>query len=168
MADVMKSIVYQEEVKSKGYFNYSELYNFCFNWLKDEGYMIREEKYQEKLTGGGKDIEIKWVATKKVTDYFRNSITLNWQIIAMNDAEVERNGKKEKTNKGDLKIKFTAELERDYERRWETNPTNKFFRGIYDRYIIKSTIDQYEDRLWSKVESFIENTKAFLSLEGKK
>jgi hypothetical protein len=163
-----KSTVYEEVIKHKGYFNYSELYNFCYRWLKDEQYLVREEKYSEKITSGGKEIEIKWSAFKKVTDYFRNNITIKWHIITMTDAEIEVNGKKEKTNKGDLKLTFTAELERDYEQKWEENPTYKFLRGVYDKYVLKTMIDQYEDRLWDKTESFVENTKAFLMLEGKK
>lgn len=163
-----KSLVYEEKVKHKGYFNYPELYNFCYQWLKDEQYKIKEEDYSEKITSAGKEIKIKWVATKKITDYFRNSITLKWQIIALTDAEVEIGGKKEKTNKGDLTIAFTGELERDYEQKWEENPTYKFLRGIYDRYIIKTMIDQYEDVLWGKTESLVENIKAFLLLEGKR
>jgi hypothetical protein len=163
-----KTLVYNESVKHKGYFNYSELYNFCYQWLKDEGYMVREEEYGEKITGGGKEITIKWSASKKITDYFRNLITVKWKIIAMTDAEIEINGKKEKTNKGDLKLTFEAELERDYEQKWEENPTYKFMRGIYDKYVLKTMIDQYEDRLWDKTESFVENAKAFLMLEGKR
>ena len=31
-----KSNVVKEAMKHKGFFDYSEVYNFCFNWLKDE------------------------------------------------------------------------------------------------------------------------------------
>lgn len=163
-----KSTVLEETVKHKGFFNYSELYTFMYQWLKDEGYLVKEEEYQEKLTAGGKEIRIKWTAIKKVTDYFLNSITVKWHIIAMNDAEIERDGKKEKTNKGDLKLVFIAELVRDYEKRWESSAFYKFLRGLYDRYIVKNNIDEFEDRLWDKLEGYIEQTKAFLVLEWRK
>ncbi len=162
-----KSRVFEYTLKHKGFFNFSDLYNFCFQWLQDEGYSnLVEESYQEKITDIGKEIKIKWTAKKKVTDYFQNIIELNWHIIGLQDAEVERGGKKEKTNKGDLRLDFSADLEKDYEERWSDKPIWKFFRGVYDKYIIRTTIDEYEDRLASKTASFVSDVKAFLQLEG--
>ena len=163
-----KSSVFEQTLMHKGYFNFSDLYNFCFQWLQDEGYTnLAEESYQEKLSDIGKEIKIKWIAKKKVTDYFRNIIELKWQIIGLVDAEIERGNKKEKTNKGDLRMDFSADLEKDYENRWADKPIWKFFRGVYDKYIIRTTIDEYEDRLTAKAVSFVSDIKAFLQLEGK-
>ncbi len=162
-----KSNVLDEKLKHKGYFNYTDTYNFCYNWLKDQGYLVLEEDYTEKLTSFGKEIQITWTAKKKVSDYFANSISVKWHILGMNDAEVEINGKKEKTNKGEVKITVTADLVRDYERRWEDKPFWKMMRGVYDKYVIRTTIDLYEDRLQEKAEKFINDLKAFLMLEGR-
>jgi hypothetical protein len=137
-------------------------------WFKDEGYSIFENEYSEKLTGGGKEVVIKWECKKKISDYFRNIIEVKWRIIGLQDAEIERDGKKEKTHKGDLSMEINGQLERDWEERWEKNPTYKFFRGIYDAYITRSTREQYEDRLTAKAVSYTEAVKAFLNLEGKK
>lgn len=160
--------VLKEAVKHVGYFKYSELYAFCYNWLKDNGYDVKETEYTEKLSNDGKEVEIKWEAVKDVTDYFQNKIELKWHILRMQDAEVEIEGKKKKTNKGEVKLTFTISLVKDYEKRWEQNPFYKFLRGVYDKYIIRTTIDQYKDRLKDKADSFIEDTKAFIRLEGKK
>jgi len=163
-----KSEVLKEAIKHKGFFTYSEVYNFCYNWIKDEGYNVSEKKYEEKISSFGKEILIEWEAKKKISDYFRNIISMKWHILGMNDAEVEINGKKEKTNKGEVKITIAAELESDYEKSWEKNPWWKFLRGTYDKYIIRTTKEAYEDRLQSKAESYVENVKSFLRLEGKK
>lgn len=160
--------VIKEVIKNKGFFNYSDLYAFCYNWLKDEGFGIAEKEYVEKVSGFGKEIMIEWEAGKKVTDYFQNKIKLKWHILGLQDAEVERDGKKEKTNKGDLKMTFSAEIVRDYEDRWETTKTWKFLRSIYEKYIIRTTVDEYEDRLNGTAESFVEDVKAYLMLEGRK
>jgi len=162
------SNVLQEELKHKGFFNFTELYIFCFQWLKDEGYKISEDRYEEKLTGNEKEIKIKWTAKKKISDYFRNQIELKWHILRMTDAEVEIDGKKEKTNKGEVGIKFAVDLARDYEERWENTPTLKFLRGIYDKYVVRTTREEYEERLKARAEFFIDQIKAFLTLEGKK
>lgn len=161
--------VFEQNIKHKGYYNYTDLYNFCFNWLKDNGYKnLAETEYIEKITPIGKEVQIKWIAKKKVSDYFRHVITLKWHILGMTDAEVEVNGKKEKTNKGEVKISVLAELERDWEGSWEKTPFYTFLRGVYDKYIMKTTIDDYEDTLTAKAADFVQDLKAFLNLEGRK
>ncbi len=162
-----KDNVFKQEVKKKGFWNYTELYNFCYNWFKDERYKLFEEKYVEKLTSFGKEIVIEWVAKKKVSDYFKEEIKIKWHILGMNDAEVMIGDKKEKTNKGEVKITVAADLIRDYEENWDKTVFNKFLRGIYDKYIIRNTKDLYEDRLEDTARKFYDDTKAFLEIEGK-
>ena len=58
MAD--KSEVLNQKLKQKGFFNFTELYNFCFNWLEDEGYNVKEKEYTEKIKSDGKELIIKW------------------------------------------------------------------------------------------------------------
>ena len=61
-----------------------------------------------------------------------------------------------------------AILEKDYEHRWENNPFWKFLRGIYDRYIIRTRIEQYEERLLEEVNEAIAEAKALLAIETKR
>jgi hypothetical protein len=159
--------VYSEKLKHKGFFKYSDLYNFCFNWFKDEGYKVSEKEYTEKV-GGGKEIQIKWEAGKKVTDYYKYIIEAKWHILGLVDAEAEQNGKKVKTNSGEVKIEVKAKLKRDYEETWDKSPFYKFLRGIYDKYIMRTTEDAHETELTAKAEKFVEETKAYLNLEGMK
>jgi hypothetical protein len=165
MAD--KSEVLNDSIKQKGYFNYADLYNFCFNWFEDEGYNVKEKEYTEKVSSFGKEIVIKWEAKKGVTDYFENLFEIKWHILGMKDAEIEREGKKESTNKGEVKIVIKANLTKDKENRWEEKPLWKFLRGIYERYIIRTTVTQYEDRLEDKAKKFVSELKAFLQIEGR-
>jgi len=159
--------VFEQNLKEKGFFNYSDLYNFCYNWFKNEGYNLQEDEYTEKISGA-KEVQIKWKAKKKVTDYYQYIIDVKWHILGMVEAEVEENGKKIKTNKGEVKLTVKAIVKRDYEETWDKHPFYKFLRGVYDKYIMRTTNDEYEDALTGKAESFVEDTKAFLNLEGKK
>ncbi len=163
-----KSDVFKEAVKHVGYWTYKELYNFCYNWLKDEGYKVSEDAYTEKITDFGKEIIIEWKAGKKISDYFKHQIGVKWHILGMKDAEVEIDGEKQKTNKGEVKITIDATLVRDYEENWDKSPTWKFLRGIYDKYIIRTTMEEYEDRLRNIAEEYSEQIKAFLRLQGKR
>ncbi len=159
-----KKLVYQEKFTQVGYWDYSEVYGMLYNWIKDKGYDLSEKQYKEKLSGGGKEIVIKWEAKKSVTDYFLYKIELDWHILGMKDAEVEIGGKKAKTNKGELEIVFKGTIVKDYEKRWEDGPFYKILRGIYENYIIRTTIGEYEDDLKDDVKELISDTKAFLRI----
>lgn len=161
--DVLKG-----SIKHKGLFNYADFYNFCYNWFKNEDYLLLEKEYTEKVSSFGKEIVIKWASTKKISDYYQNLIDVKWHILGMTDAEVEENGKKIKTNKGEIKLEVSAKLKKDWEETWDKNPAWKFLRGIYDRYIMRTTEDEYEVKLIEKTEEFMEDAKAFLNLEGKR
>ncbi|MEA3248702.1 MAG: hypothetical protein U9Q73_03290 [Nanoarchaeota archaeon] len=162
-----KKEVYKQKLKQKGYWNYADLYNFCFDWLKEEGYKVKEKEYVEKLSGFGKEITLKWEASKKVTDYFKYVIEVKWHILGMKDAEVEQDGKKVSTNKGEVAITIQATLIRDYEERWEDKPIWKFLRGIYEKYVIRTTIDEYGDTLEDKAREYLKDVKAFLQIGGR-
>ena len=162
-----KKDVYKQKLKQKGHWNYVDLYNLCFDWLKDHNYNLTEKLYNEKISGFGKEIILEWEASKKVTDYFKYKITLKWHILGMKDAEVEVEGKKINTNKGEVGIEFKGEIIRDYEKRWEDQPRWKFLRSIYEKYIIRESITEYEDDLEDDVKEMIEDVKAFLQIGGR-
>ena len=164
---VEKKEVYKQKIKQKGFFIFAGLYDFAYEWFKDQGYKISEDEYTEKLSAAGKEVIITWTGKRKISDYFMNVIELKWHILGMTDAEVERDGKKLKANKGEVKITFRADLVRDYEERWEDKPLWKFLRGFYDRYIIRVTMKDYEDRLEDKTIEFINQVKAYLTFEVK-
>ena len=161
---VQKKLIYKEKLTQVGYWGYEDVYNMLFNWLKNHGYALSENSYKEKLSGGGKEIIIGWEAKKKVTDYFLYQIELNWHILGMKDAEVEIDGKKIKTNKGELEIDFKGTIIKDYEKKWTDKPIYKFLRGIYEEYIIRKTIDEYEDDLEGQTKELITDLKAFLRI----
>ena len=164
---VEKKEVYKQKLKQAGYWNYKDLYSFCFDWLKDEGYNVKEQEYTEKLSSFGKEIILKWEASKKVTDYFKNVIEVKWHVLGMKDAEVEQDGKKVSTNKGEVGIVIQATLVRDYEERWEDKPIWKFLRGIYEKYVIRTTVDEYEGNLEEKAREYLKDIKAFLQIGGR-
>src|SRR3989344_4579548 len=100
--------------------------------------------------------------------YFRNEIKLKYIIVGLKSVEVEKDGKRVKSNSGTLEINFTGTLIKDYQSTWEKNPTMKFLRGVYDRYIVEGTIEKYEIKLFGDVEDLAEQMKSFLAIEGRK
>lgn len=164
MAELDK--VFSGKIKQTGIFDFKELYRYCYTWLVDEGYLLTEKNYSEKITPNGKEVEIIWEARKKISDYFRFVFKISWRVLGMVTVEVEENGKKIKMDKGQVEIKVDATLEKDYEHRWENNAFTKFLRGAYDKYIIRGRIDQYEGKIFMEADEFIAQAKSFLAISG--
>ena len=160
--------IIEQKVKRSGIFDFKEVYQFVYHWLNEEDYTVEERKYTEYVTGDSKKVEIKWVATKKVSDYFKNEMKLNWRIVDLTNVEVEQDGKKVKMNKGNFEVKITGNLVKDWSSTWEKNPFMKFLRGTYDKYIVEGRIKQYEIKLYGDVDELTEQIKAFLTVEGMK
>ncbi|MFH1307570.1 MAG: hypothetical protein ABIH72_01835 [archaeon] len=161
-----KDVIFTGKVKSSAIFDYKETYKFVYNALLDLSYFVEEKTYTEKITSAGKEIEIEWFAKRKISDYFRFLLKVKWRVMDLVDVEVEENGRKRKMNKGSVEVKITATLEKDYEHRWENNAFTKFMRGLYDKYIIRSRVDMYEDKITEETEEVLAQVKSWLSLEG--
>jgi len=158
----------ETKIKHDGIFDFKEVYRYLYTLLVDEQYDLEERVYTEKATQKGKEIEIAWIAKRKISDYFRFQIKVNWLILGMTDVEVTKDGQKLKMNKGSLELKFSCYLEKDYEHRWEGSAFFKFLRGLYDNYIVRSRISEYELKVMAEMDDIIEQIKAFLVFESKK
>jgi len=163
---VEKSRVYKGNLKQKGIYNFKDFYEFLYDYLVDENYDIFETKYTEKIEGESKNLEIIWTATREISDYFRYEMKLHWFVLGMKKIKVKKEGKEITMDSGTMEIKFEAYLQKDYENRWENHPSWKFLRGLYDRYIIKSRIDEYGMALMDEVNETIAQAKSFLAIEG--
>jgi len=164
-----KEEIFTSALKYVGIFQFRKFYEFCYDWLTEETELeVAEEKYEEKLDGEMKHLEIKWVGRKKITDYFKFEVKVTFRIIGLTNVEVMQNNQKTKANKGEVKIKCAGTLIRDYEGKFETGSFKKFLRSIYEKWVIPSRIEQYEDKLAGKCNEFLAQAKAFLDLEGRK
>ncbi|OYT40816.1 hypothetical protein B6U80_02380 [Candidatus Pacearchaeota archaeon ex4484_26] len=151
-----------------GLFSFKELYGFAYRWLTTEEYDVDEKEYTEKVKPYGKEIFIEWRARRRISDYFRFYIQVVFVVLGMTEVEVQKDGQKIKLNRGEIRIDVNVFLEKDYENRWETSPIAKFMRGIYDRYIIRGRILQYEIKIREEAMNFVDQIKAFLALETRK
>lgn len=164
-----KEEVFSSKIKYDGVFSFKNFYKFCYDWLVDEtGMMIKENKYSEKLSGNSKNIEIEWVGIKKVTDYFKYEVKINFRIIGLTEVEVTEDGQKTKSNKGSIEIKVSGNLIRDYQGKFEQDSFRKFLRSIYEKWVIPARIEQYEEKLAGDCDEFLAQAKAYVDLEGKR
>lgn len=164
-----KDTILSSKVKHSGIFDFKETYRILYEWLVDQNYDMNEKSYKENIgAGGAKEIEIEWEAKRKVSDYFKFVLKINWHIIGMTSVEVDIDGVKQKMNKGQFELGVKAVIEKDYEDRWSTRPFLKFLRTFYDKYLIKERTEQYEGKIISEMDEFVGQCKSFLALTGRR
>ena len=165
-----KETIFSSKIKYTGIFSFKDFYKFCYDWLKDETGLdpLAEDKYTEKIDGAEKKIEIKWTGKKKLTDYFRFDVEIEMKIEKLKEIEVNQGGAKVKTNQGAVEVAIKGILVRDYEGKFETTAFKKFLRGIYEKWVIPSRIDEYQAKISTESDKFLNQAKAYLDLEGKK
>ncbi|MDO8623355.1 MAG: hypothetical protein Q7R52_03845 [archaeon] len=163
-----KQTIFSNKIKVDGVFLFKEFYKFCYDWIVDnEGFLLAEKKYAEKISGNSKNIDVEWEGMKKVTDYFRFDIKIVFKVVNLTEVEITNGNEKIKTNKGSVEIKVTGTLVRDYDGKFEKNAFQKFLRGVYEKYIIKARVDEFEGKLIGVCTEFLAQAKSYLDLEGK-
>ena len=161
--------IFSSKISYKGVFSFKDFYQFCYDWLTQEPeFKIAEGKYSEKIAGDSKNIDVEWGGKKDVTDYFQYKIKVVFKITELKDIEINQEGIKIKTNTGKVDLSIKGDLFRDYKGKFERGASRKFMRAIYEKWVIPSRIEQYEDKLISKCDEFLGQAKAWLDLEGKR
>jgi len=164
-----KEQLFSSKVKYRGLFDFPETYKFAYQWLSEErGFSLAETAYKEKIKGDSKEIEIEWKGASKITDYFKFEIKVEMKIFGLTDVEIVKDGRKVKTNSGEIEIKIKGTLVRDYEGKFEKSASQKFMRSIYEKWVIPSRVDEYEGKLIGVCDEFLAQMKAFLDLSGKR
>jgi len=152
------------KIKQKSVFNLDELYKLMFRWFELYGYDMQELEYRDSIEGNGKHLEIKWRAKKQIDDYLQFVIVTNFLVLGFESIEIDRDGAKVKTDKGEVEINISASLEKDWQDKWAETGYAKVIREIYDKYIIKSRIESLEGELYEEVYKLIDEVKSFLNL----
>ena len=141
-------------VKYKDFFDLRKFYEDIHDWLKEKGYTDLEDKkdhyeilYLEKIdTAGFKEQWMRWRPQRVPNNskYYRYWIDFDWHNVGIGKADIVKQGKKLKVNKGEIELSVAVYLELDYQGLFEHSPILKFFRQLFRERIFR--IDIYEDR----------------------
>ncbi len=163
-----KDLILKEKVEHSGLFDFPGLYSYSYTWFKDKSYGVNEDKYSEKISGNKRDLTVEWKATKKLSDYFKIEISVKFEITEMTEVEVEIEGKTRKMNKGKVTVEFKGTLIKDYDGKWETSAFSKFWRDVYNKYVIPSRVFEINNKVESDVRELKEELKAYLELSARR
>ena len=82
--------------------------------------------------------------------------------------EWEIDGIKKKTNKGSMTMEIKSSIVMDHRSKWDYQPMNKFLRGVYNKYVIPSRVDEIRDKVRDDGRDFKEILKTFVESSGKR
>ena len=163
-----KELVSRERLDHSGLFNFADLYSFMYRWLDEEEIGVIEKKYSEKISGNARDIFFEWGARKKLSDYYWMEFTIKTDVTGLTDVEVEIEGKKKKMNKGKISIDIKAFLVIDPEGKWEENSWYRWWRDVYNKYIVPERVKARELKVFGTLVELKDEIKAFLELTGRR
>ncbi|MBS3174530.1 hypothetical protein J4440_01495 [Candidatus Woesearchaeota archaeon] len=144
-------IVKDLELLHEGVFDLKELLNIIKEFFKRHDYDLTEKSYNSTTKDGLKTTVLKWDFDRKVDDYNQCFAKLSIELNNYKEGFVDA----KKVIDGRLKFVINAEIQRDYDQKWKTNPLRKIARAVYDRYVI----EEKQDRVSKELKSIIDNLK---------
>ena len=174
-------------VKYRDVFSLRNLYVMMHELLLEEGWRGFEEQeadltahsdletlysenvYQRGIHYGGKEYWIWWRAQKhhegRRNDYFLNVLDLDWHAVSVEEREIVHQGKKMRTQFGELEMFFKAKVISDLGHKWENHPLLKHFKHIYEERIMHAHVEKRQKDLWRDVYRIQSKVKAYLNLK---
>jgi len=165
-------------VKYKDVFSIKNLYIMMHELLLEEGWhgfedqqadtsahsdietLYSENVFQRGIHHGGKEMWIWWRAQKhhegRESKYFLNTLDLDWHCSYIQDTEIVHQGKKMRTQTGEIEMFFRGRIISDLDQKWEHNWLLKHVKYIFEERIMHAHIEKREKDLWrDKVKSYL-------------
>jgi len=156
-------------IKYEGIFDYDRLYKIVYHWLSNQGYYVNEPTYKSKPgTAAGTEEEIELRAWRKVNNYVKYWIYVYFHVYDIKPMEIVKEGKKKKVIKARIWIELDAEVELDYNNRFEKSRFLEALRTFLNNIVLKSKIDVvWTDELYYRMLKLHKVIKEFLEMETK-
>jgi hypothetical protein len=144
-----------------------------YNWMPTEGFVSAIGKYPEifywerRYATGAAEHQIWWrfIKIPDKNTYYRYYIKVDFQSLNLQNAETTYEGKKVKTNKGEIILRVQAWLQLDVNNQWEKAPFLKYVDNFFRKRIHLQQIEQYKRTLEEIAERLRNNIKQYLELQ---
>jgi hypothetical protein len=97
-------------------------------------------------------------------NYYRWSMNINGHVILLREVEAIKDGKKFKTNWGEVEIIIDAKVETDYKKTWRKHKILKHFEDLFRSRIFKKELEKSRDELYREAYRFQDAIKDYLEI----
>ena len=157
-------VVTDLKVGQKATFDMQQILNLIKSWFTLHKYNFSENFYQDIEKEQGKDVKIKGECDRLANDYVKYVIEFDLAVKELKTVNMTNNGRKIKLDNGTIELSIRSYLKRDYSDSLENKPILKFFRAIYDKFIIGDKFRELEKELKDETYGFYNEIKSFLNL----
>ena len=151
-------------VRHEGVFDYSGLYSLIFAWFKDRGYDILEKAYKRGKSAIGHKDEIEWIATLKYNQYIEFQVNLLIVIYSRVGVEVVKSGKKKRMDKARIEIKFSGQMNTDYQEKFNSTKFLRKLKKFYETHVGYHKIGDISDVLYYQIFKLQTEVREFLNM----
>ncbi len=151
------TVVPHVKIREVGSFNYKEVYEQIGKWMSKNKYIWREKTNQSKTNADGKEIKVEWAAFRKIDDYVKFNIEIEYYITYF----VEEEGGYANCT---IEISISSNMEKNYHKNFSEHAGtfSNFLREIYEGYLIKGRLSGFEGKIWAETYDLIDGIKEIL------
>ncbi len=158
-------VVTDLKVSQKAIFDMQQLLNLLKSWSTSHKYKFSEKFYQDiEKEQEAKDIKIEVQCERTATDYLLYMIKFKLSVKDIKNVQITNHNRKLKLNAGTVELSFESFIKKDYMDKLENKPVLKFFRAIYDKFMIGDKLKDHEKELKDETYEFYNEVKSFLNL----
>jgi hypothetical protein len=164
-------LVTKFEIDVEDVFHLKNLYKMIYEWAKIEGWKTDGEGEPEILywerRGQVTEHQIWWryIMNPDNNAFYKYYLKIDYQTLGMTSLEVPYDGKKVKSNKGELILRVQAWMITDPNNAWENAPFLKQLEKMFRNKIYKQQIEEYKKRLELTAERLRNQIKTYLQLQ---
>ena len=152
--------VIKVSINKQSIFKFKDFYDFYYNLVTSLGFDIFEDTFFRK----GDNTAFEWTCTKDVDDYTKYKIWSKCKVLKAKTVKVKREGIPETMEKADVSVVAKGKIVTDWQNRWGANPLTKFLKGLFDKYLLKSTFDSRKKEIIGIVNLIENELKSFFDL----
>ena len=152
------------KLKYKDIFDIKEFYMSLQEWLLEHDWSDEEDKvdhwetyYGERVSqDGSKEIWFQWRAAKNAPGSIKLKyyLDLDFHVLGLGSAEIVKEGRKMKVNKGEIEMAIKPGMELLYLKEFEKSPLLKQFKNLFEKRIYRETIEQRKKELYQETYEF--------------
>jgi hypothetical protein len=156
-------------IRYKGVLDLEGLYRVIAQWLKSRRFWFHETTYKHKVPSPfGAEEEIRFVAERKSSEYYRDDISIYFHIWDQQEVEVIKEGKKQKLIKAKVEIKIQGTLVLDWQGMFDRGPFLQKIRQFMHKHIIKEKIENiWADELYYRTIKLQAMIKDYIDMQSK-
>lgn len=161
-------------IKYKDIFDFKAFYTFLKEYLMENGWADeveggeRWETYNaEKIdAGGSREIWINWSLVKNPEGApLRYYLDFDFHCLGLSDAEVIKDGKKLKVNKGEVDFNYKAFIEKRYEKDIPESSFLSSFKDLFTKRIYRQDLEARKKELYQEMYVLNNYIKQWMKLK---